>query len=175
MAVAQLSWTIILFFSFLKFSIFLSLSSKASWLAFDFRYCWITCNLSFSLSGAKYSWTICRYIVGLAGPPGAGKTTVASEVACRLNKLWSQKASMHSDDVAIMLPLDGFHLYRSQLDAMEVSIPANPSTQKNQHMFVWICMYVPYWILAQVCTCSHPIGLLHGHLRACILSDHWHT
>lgn len=62
----------------------------------------------------------------MAGPPGAGKTTIASEVVQRLNKLWPQKASsMDSQvkpaDVAAVLPMDGFHLYRSQLDAMEVS------------------------------------------------------
>lgn len=62
----------------------------------------------------------------MAGPPGAGKTTVASEVVRRLNKLWPQKASsmdsqVKSADVAAVLPMDGFHLYRSELDAMEVS------------------------------------------------------
>ncbi|XP_050945864.1 putative uridine kinase C227.14 isoform X1 [Cucumis melo] len=65
-----------------------------------------------------------KYIVGLAGPPGAGKTTIASEVVQRLNKLWPQKASsmdsqVNPADVAAVLPMDGFHLYRSQLDSME--------------------------------------------------------
>ncbi|XP_020275655.1 putative uridine kinase C227.14 isoform X2 [Asparagus officinalis] len=60
-----------------------------------------------------------KYIIGLAGPPGAGKTTVASEVVFRLNKLWALKASTQSDDIATVLPMDGFHLYRSQLDVME--------------------------------------------------------
>ncbi|KAL5561797.1 hypothetical protein UlMin_031544 [Ulmus minor] len=65
-----------------------------------------------------------KCIVGLAGPPGAGKSTLASEVAQRVNKLWPQKsASLDSQveppDVAVVLPMDGFHLYRSQLDAME--------------------------------------------------------
>ncbi|XP_060971005.1 putative uridine kinase C227.14 isoform X2 [Cannabis sativa] len=65
-----------------------------------------------------------KYIVGLAGPPGAGKTTLASEVVKRVNKLWPQKASsldsqVNPPDVAAVLPMDGFHLYRSQLDAME--------------------------------------------------------
>lgn len=63
----------------------------------------------------------------MAGPPGAGKTTVASEVVQRLNKLWPQKASsmdsqVKPTDVAAVLPMDGFHLYRHQLDAMEVSL-----------------------------------------------------
>lgn len=62
----------------------------------------------------------------MAGPPGAGKTTIASEVVQRLNKLWPQKASsmdsqVNPADVAAVLPMDGFHLYRSQLDSMEVS------------------------------------------------------
>lgn len=69
----------------------------------------------------------CRYIVGLAGPPGAGKSTVAHEVVQRINKLWPQKSpsmdeQVGSPDVAIVLPMDGFHLYRSQLDAMEVCL-----------------------------------------------------
>jgi pantothenate kinase len=60
----------------------------------------------------------------LAGPPGAGKSTVANEVVRRVNKLWPQKAAsfdaeVNPPDVAIVLPMDGFHLYRSQLDAME--------------------------------------------------------
>jgi hypothetical protein len=68
-----------------------------------------------------------RYIVGLAGPPGSGKSTLSSEVARRVNKLWLHKASsldsqVKPPDVAIVLPMDGFHLYRSQLDKMEVSL-----------------------------------------------------
>lgn len=66
-------------------------------------------------------------MVGLAGPPGAGKSTLAHEVAKRINKLWPEKASSFDSqvkppDVAIVIPMDGFHLYRSELDAMEVSI-----------------------------------------------------
>lgn len=66
-------------------------------------------------------------MVGLAGPPGAGKSTLAKEVVRRVNRLWPEKASsfdaeVNPPDVAIVLPMDGFHLYRSQLDAMEVEL-----------------------------------------------------
>ncbi|KAF3662517.1 putative E3 ubiquitin-protein ligase RGLG1-like isoform X1 [Capsicum annuum] len=67
---------------------------------------------------------ITMHIVGLAGPPGAGKSTIASEIAKRVNKLWCQKSrsfdsQVEPPEVAIVLPMDGFHLYRHQLDAME--------------------------------------------------------
>jgi pantothenate kinase len=71
--------------------------------------------------------SLVRFFVGLAGPPGAGKSTIAHEVAKRINKLWPEKASsfdsqVQPPDVAIVIPMDGFHLYRSELDAMEVSV-----------------------------------------------------
>lgn len=65
-----------------------------------------------------------KFFVGLAGPPGAGKSTIAHEVAKRINKLWPEKASsfdsqVQPPDVAIVIPMDGFHLYRFELDAMK--------------------------------------------------------
>jgi hypothetical protein len=80
-----------------------------------------------------------RYIVGLAGPPGAGKSTVASEVVRRVNMLWSHKhpkctALLPTGEIAAMLPMDGFHLYRSQLDAMEVC------SLSSNHIFEFCCL-----------------------------------
>nr|XP_029149370.1 uncharacterized protein LOC112754385 isoform X2 [Arachis hypogaea] len=56
-----------------------------------------------------------KHIVGLAGPPGAGKSTLAHEVVSRVNKLWPERASsmdsqVQPPDVAIVVPMDGFHL-----------------------------------------------------------------
>lgn len=86
------------------------------------EYCYICCLLTNYVCRV-----LCRYIVGLAGPPGAGKSTVAYEVVQRINKMWPQKSpsmdeQVGSPDIAIVLPMDGFHLYRSQLDAMEVCL-----------------------------------------------------
>lgn len=63
--------------------------------------------------------------MGIAGPPGSGKSTIASEVARRVNKLWPQKSCSFDSQVeppavTAVIPMDGFHLYRHQLDAMEV-------------------------------------------------------
>ncbi|RDX86478.1 hypothetical protein CR513_32189 [Mucuna pruriens] len=65
-----------------------------------------------------------KLLVGLAGPPGAGKSTLAHEVVRRINKVWPEKAcsldsQVQPPQVAIVVPMDGFHLYRSELDAME--------------------------------------------------------
>lgn len=73
----------------------------------------------------------CKYMVGLAGPPGAGKSTVAQEVVMRLNSLWKQRKTSGncevstSLDIAVCVPMDGFHLYRRQLDAMEDPVEAH--------------------------------------------------
>ncbi|KAF7154471.1 hypothetical protein RHSIM_Rhsim01G0269700 [Rhododendron simsii] len=69
-----------------------------------------------------------KRIVGLAGPPGAGKSTIANEIVRRINKLWPEKScsfdsQVDPPEVAAVIPMDGFHFYCHQLDAMEVVIP----------------------------------------------------
>ena len=64
----------------------------------------------------QHESTMC--VVGLVGVPGAGKSTVAAaalaELTVRRGEGW-----------AGTLPMDGFHLWRSQLDAMEDPVEAH--------------------------------------------------
>ncbi|KAL4760362.1 phosphoribulokinase/uridine kinase family protein [Aspergillus foveolatus] len=70
-----------------------------------------------------------RYLVAVAGAPGSGKTTLATAVAAQINRSGqlSHKSANQSDDTsqtngiakrALVLSMDGFHLPRSELDAL---------------------------------------------------------
>ncbi len=52
-----------------------------------------------------------RVLIGIAGVPGSGKSTVAAAAAARL---------VARGVAAVALPMDGFHYSRAQLDAMPV-------------------------------------------------------
>lgn len=52
-----------------------------------------------------------RHVVGVAGCPGGGKTTTVAAVVHAVNRL-------AGSGIATVLPMDGFHYYRRQLDAM---------------------------------------------------------
>ncbi|MGH1526958.1 nucleoside/nucleotide kinase family protein [Leifsonia sp. L25] len=52
-----------------------------------------------------------RALLGIAGSPGSGKTTLARSVADRVNELGGAGAAVH-------LPMDGFHLANATLDAL---------------------------------------------------------
>lgn len=54
-----------------------------------------------------------RLLVGISGFPASGKSTLAREVAARVNAL-----AQGEEEVAVVVGLDGWHLSRAQLDAM---------------------------------------------------------
>lgn len=93
-----------------------------------------------------------RYLIGVVGIPGSGKTTFATSLGYALNKLYHEdrkkkfpnaadydfnRARSNSDqhtrhwsdpnvpDIAFVLPMDGFHLTRDQLSAMPDSEEAH--------------------------------------------------
>jgi len=61
-----------------------------------------------------------RYLVGISGAPGSGKTTIAAQVVTKLNQLVDE-----GENVAVMLPMDGFHFYRAQLDEFPDPVEAH--------------------------------------------------
>src|SRR5690606_9399994 len=52
-----------------------------------------------------------RYLVGIAGPPGAGKSTLAAALCAALNARDGRR-------IAEIAPMDGYHLSNARLDAM---------------------------------------------------------
>jgi len=64
-----------------------------------------------------------RLIIGIAGIPGSGKTTLAALVTKHLNDRYAEEApgvalGAHDHIVAAFIPMDGYHLTRAQLSAM---------------------------------------------------------
>lgn len=64
-------------------------------------------------------------VVGLAGVPGAGKTTLAhalaktlTDVFCCHNRCREGESSSPGDAFCIAVPMDGYHKYRAELSAM---------------------------------------------------------
>ena len=54
----------------------------------------------------------CQTWIAIAGGPGSGKSTLAAALVERVNALCKTGAG---NDVAVCLPMDGFHLSRQQL------------------------------------------------------------
>ncbi len=66
------------------------------------------------LLGAKQptSTENARYMVAVVGCPGSGKSTLAKQTSKIVN-------AIQQEEVAVVLPMDGYHYTRAQLDAFE--------------------------------------------------------
>ncbi|ORY68995.1 P-loop containing nucleoside triphosphate hydrolase protein [Pseudomassariella vexata] len=68
-----------------------------------------------------------RFMIAIAGIPGSGKTTLSQKVTSALN---ARHATLHPEllesvPVAVFVPMDGYHLTRAQLSAMEDPVNAH--------------------------------------------------
>ncbi len=72
-----------------------------------------------------------RYIVGVAGCPGSGKSTLSKRLCTKLNAKFSEGGGSSEGSVAVVVPMDGFHLTRKQLDAMQQ--PALAHKRRGAH------------------------------------------
>lgn len=62
-----------------------------------------------------------RLLVAVAGIPGSGKTTLAGELVKRLNTRFREEhpaIAPENGPIATLVPMDGYHLTRAQLDAL---------------------------------------------------------
>lgn len=59
-----------------------------------------------------------RFMIGIGGIPGSGKTTLSQIVTAELNRRHAAQGGDPSSPVAAFVPMDGYHLTRAQLSAM---------------------------------------------------------
>lgn len=68
---------------------------------------------------ARRAWSLVpdggRAVVGITGSPGAGKTTLATAVAARVDEL---AGGTGGTPLAVHVPMDGFHLSNATLDRL---------------------------------------------------------
>ncbi|KAI0034329.1 P-loop containing nucleoside triphosphate hydrolase protein [Vararia minispora EC-137] len=70
-----------------------------------------------------------RFLVGIIGIPASGKSTLAALVTSKVNELFVASRLPYS---SILVGLDGWHLTRSQLDAMD-----NPNLAHDRRGIHW--------------------------------------
>ncbi len=67
---------------------------------------------SSSSSSSSSSSKNARYMIGVVGSPGSGKSTLARQTSKIVN-------AIQQEEVAVVLPMDGYHYTKAQLDAFD--------------------------------------------------------
>jgi pantothenate kinase len=76
-----------------------------------------------------------RFLLGITGPPGAGKSTIAAAVERAAN-------GQRGPSFAVVAPMDGFHLSNEELDALGLrNVKGAPETF-DAHAFVRLLEHV---------------------------------
>lgn len=63
--------------------------------------------------------------MGIAGVPASGKSTLAQLIVDDVNKRLARPSAKSSNDLAVLVGLDGWHLTRAQLDAFPDPVQAH--------------------------------------------------
>lgn len=74
-----------------------------------------------------------RVVIGLAGGPGSGKSTAAAAVVERIKRFWREGKSEEGEEIAVALPMDGFHLTKKQLAASIDPTPSEMLARRGAH------------------------------------------
>lgn len=73
------------------------------------------------------------YMISITGIPGSGKTTSSEILKTHLQDLISSSGDLKDLNIQVLtLQMDGFHLYRSELDKLEENNPNSSSEEKVQ-------------------------------------------
>lgn len=65
------------------------------------------------LDASEFTYSDRKYMVGIAGVPGSGKSTTAREVCAKINTM---RPRLDKHSVAVVVGMDGYHYTRQQLD-----------------------------------------------------------
>ena len=85
-------------------------------------------NDSFDQLAEDLRLTLCemdplqQFWLGIAGTPGSGKTTLSHELVDRIG------------DHAIIVPMDGYHFYRAELNACLLYTSPSPRDRQKSRM-----------------------------------------
>ncbi|KAJ2659503.1 hypothetical protein IWW48_003449 [Coemansia sp. RSA 1200] len=61
-----------------------------------------------------------RFVVAVSGVPGAGKTYLSDRIGIEVNRLHNAaQEEKEKEEICVVLPMDGFHLTKAQLRAMD--------------------------------------------------------